>query len=81
MERGRSPNVDMTRREFALVTALMAFLLAFFPWLRTDEGVEVAREGAKHLVERMRFKGGTFMITMGIRGYEIPDEVLWELQR
>jgi hypothetical protein len=40
----------MDRREF-LVAWLQAFLLAFFPWLRTEKGAEVTMRGARQVVD------------------------------
>lgn len=43
--------INAIDRRSALVLTLFAFLLAFFPWLRTSRGAEVALGGAKQLAD------------------------------
>jgi hypothetical protein len=52
------------RRDF-LVQMIQALLLALFPWLRTERGQQVAKEGAEQLATDWKFSDG---------------EIRWELR-
>ena len=69
----------MGRRDFVLLW-IQALLLALFPWLRTERGIEVAGKVAEAMVpaaEKALFKGGSFQISIGVKGYELSAEQ-WE---
>ena len=73
--------MDLSRRDL-LVGLLQALFLALFPWLRNERGAEVVRAAAEHMVskdpvavERAVFKMGEIEISMGVKGYEVSDEM------
>lgn len=74
----------MGRRDF-LVVWLQTLLLAFFPWLRTERGIEVAGQVAEawvpQIVDQAIFKGGMFNISMVIKGYELAPDHLERLMK
>ncbi len=66
----------MGRRDF-LVVWLQALLLTLFPWLRTEQGIEVAGQVAEAMVptvitDRAIFKGGTFNLSVMLKWFEVP---------
>ena len=66
----------MGRRDF-LTLWLQALLLSLFPWLRTEEGIAVAGRVADAMVpqiitDRAIFKGGTYNMSVFIKGFEMP---------
>jgi hypothetical protein len=73
----------MNRRDF-ITLWIQALLLALFPWLRSERGIEIAGRAADAMaprVERAIFKGGTMEISIGIKGYELSPEMYAFLRR
>jgi len=66
----------MNRRDF-LTLWLQALLLSLFPWLRSERGIEVAGRVAESMVpeiaDRVVFKGGTWWMSVTLKGWEIPE--------
>lgn len=73
----------MNRRDF-LTLWLQALLLSFFPWLRSERGIEVAGRVAESMVpkvERAIFKGGTWRMSIMLKGWEIPEGHIEHIER
>lgn len=65
----------MNRRDF-LALWLQSLLLALFPWLRSEEGIEVASNAALAMVpqvEQIMFRGGTFNLSVRFIGWELSE--------
>jgi len=67
--------VNSLSRRDALVLMLQALLLSLFPWMRTEEGAQVALRGAETMVSRAIYKTGSFHITWAVKGFEVTDEM------
>jgi hypothetical protein len=68
----------LSRRDL-LIAWLQALFLTLCPWLRSEDGLEklhVALDRALPDTARAIFKGGTFKISMAVKGFEVPDD-LW----